>query len=119
MLAFSENIKWQPKPSLPTPEAFVRECTTSLKDFDIMGMRGEYHKDRVAELVTHFAVWRRERLPGVRAFQSTYDRYASQPEYGSFSRVDLGPGLVSQYANGSIGLSMTYTRYRPLITFSR
>ncbi|RXW16590.1 hypothetical protein EST38_g9267 [Candolleomyces aberdarensis] len=74
MLAFSENIRWQPKPSLPTPEAFVRESTTSPKDLDIMGMRGVYHKDRVAELVTRFAIWRQERLPGVRAFQSTYDR---------------------------------------------
>ena len=39
-----------------------------------MGMRGTYHKGRVSELVEQFAIWRSERMPGVRAFQSTYDR---------------------------------------------
>lgn len=43
-------------------------------DYDIMGMRGTYHKERVLELVDRFKVWRKERKPGVRAFQSTYDR---------------------------------------------
>lgn len=38
-------------------------------------MRGLYHEARVEELVTRFKVWREERVPGVRAFQSTYDRY--------------------------------------------
>ena len=35
-----------------------------------MGIRGTYHK----ELVEGFKVWREERLPGTRAFQSKYDR---------------------------------------------
>ena len=39
-----------------------------------MGMRGIFHEERVDELVMHFKVWREQRLPGVRAFQSTYDR---------------------------------------------
>ena len=39
-----------------------------------MGTRGVYHKKKVVELVQKFAVWRQERQPGVRAFQSTYDR---------------------------------------------
>lgn len=39
-----------------------------------MGMRGTYHKERVLELVGRFKTWREERIPGVRAFQSTYDR---------------------------------------------
>ena len=43
-------------------------------DADIMGSRGLFHEDRIAELVERFKVWREERVPGVRAFQSTYDR---------------------------------------------
>jgi proteasome activator subunit 4 len=39
-----------------------------------MGIRGVYHKQRVDELVKNFQVWRAERIPGTRAFQSTYDR---------------------------------------------
>lgn len=74
ILAFSQNVKWQPKPSLPMPEVFVTECATLPLEVDIMGMRGTYHKERVQELAIQFGVWRKERLPGVRAFQSTYDR---------------------------------------------
>lgn len=90
---FSENIKvrllhvylpvdvteavtqWQPKPSHPETEAFVRECQIVPADYDIMGMRGTYHRTRVLQLVDRFKIWRKERMPGVRAFQSTYDRY--------------------------------------------
>ena len=39
-----------------------------------MGMRGIYLQTRVQELVQHFSGWRAERLPGARAFQSTYDK---------------------------------------------
>ena len=39
-----------------------------------MGLRGTYHIDRVLELVDRFPVWREERIPGPRAFDSTYDR---------------------------------------------
>ena len=39
-----------------------------------MGQRGVFHEGRVLELAKKFKVWREERLPGVRAFQSTYDR---------------------------------------------
>ncbi|EDR15426.1 uncharacterized protein LACBIDRAFT_301740 [Laccaria bicolor S238N-H82] len=74
ILAFSENIKWLPKPSLPTVEVFVRECSRLPADYDIMGIRGTYHRARVVELVDRFQLWRSERTPGVRAFQSTYDR---------------------------------------------
>ena len=44
-------------------------------DFDILGMRGIYHQTRVQELVQRFPGWRAERLPGARAFQSTYDKW--------------------------------------------
>ncbi|KAG6866832.1 hypothetical protein C0991_008768 [Blastosporella zonata] len=74
ILAFTQKIKWIPKPTLPTTEVFVKECRVIPQEFDIMGMRGLYHMGRVLELVNRFEVWRNERLPGVRAFQSTYDR---------------------------------------------
>jgi proteasome activator subunit 4 len=74
ILAFSGKIKWQPRPSYPTTEVFLRECRTLPIDYDIMGTRGTYHQERVLELVEKFKVWRKERVPGVRAFQSTYDK---------------------------------------------
>ena len=40
-----------------------------------MSIRGTYHQERVEELVSKFKVWKEERLPGARAFQSTYDRF--------------------------------------------
>ena len=70
---FTERQR-QPKPSVPSAEVFVRECRTMPIDFDILGMRGIYHQARVQELVQRFPEWRAERLPGARAFQSTYDK---------------------------------------------
>lgn len=52
----------------------MRECRTVPAVADIMGIRGVFYEDRVMELVENFPVWRKDRLPGVRAFQSTYDR---------------------------------------------
>lgn len=57
-------------------DVILRESRTASPDADLMGARGLYHEGRVAELVKKFKIWREERLPGVRAFQSTYDRYA-------------------------------------------
>ena len=93
ILAFSHNIKeslhfweemqeiwrlsieqWEPKPSIPTAEVFVKECQILPMEYDIMGIRGTYHKKRVDELVGRFKEWRTARVSGVRAFQSTYDR---------------------------------------------
>jgi len=76
-------MQWQPKPSYPETEAFVRECQIVPSDYDIMGMRGTYHNTRVLQLVDRFRVWRKERPSGIRAFQSTYDRYVR-----SLSRQD-------------------------------
>jgi proteasome activator subunit 4 len=56
-------------------------------DFDILGMRGIYHRTRVQELVQRFPEWRAERLPGARAFQSTYDK--SVPALIFFSWLSL------------------------------
>ncbi|TFK76829.1 hypothetical protein BDN72DRAFT_890635 [Pluteus cervinus] len=74
ILAFTENIMWRPQPTAPSTATFMKECRLLPLDFDIMGMHGTFHKQRVQELVEKFHVWREERIPGVRAFQSTYDR---------------------------------------------
>ncbi|KAL1720654.1 hypothetical protein EV715DRAFT_249853, partial [Schizophyllum commune] len=74
IVAFSGKIKLSARPSIPSVEVFVKECRRVPEEFDIMGTRGVYHKKKVVELVQKFAVWRQERQPGVRAFQSTYDR---------------------------------------------
>jgi proteasome activator subunit 4 len=42
-------------------------------------MRGIYHRTRVQDLVQRFPEWRAERLPGARAFQSTYDKLVPLP----------------------------------------
>lgn len=73
-LLFLRALQWQPKNSNPSAEAFVRECRTTSVDLDIMGTRASYHQERIAELVKRFPQWREERLPGARAFQSTYDK---------------------------------------------
>ncbi|KAK0473258.1 hypothetical protein IW261DRAFT_1553160 [Armillaria novae-zelandiae] len=74
ILCFADKIKCTPRPTIPTTEVFVKECRMLPVDYDIMGMRGRYHKARIVELVDNFKVWRGERIPGVRAFQSKYDR---------------------------------------------
>ncbi|OBZ79723.1 Proteasome activator complex subunit 4 [Grifola frondosa] len=74
IFVFCGKVMWRPNPSIPTVETVIRECRTLSPDIDIMGSRGTYHEGRVLELAKKFPVWRQERLPGVRAFQSTYDR---------------------------------------------
>ncbi|KAG1755021.1 uncharacterized protein EDB91DRAFT_1096855 [Suillus paluster] len=74
LMAFCNGIKWQPKPSSLDVESFVRECRELTDDVDIMGISGTYHTSRVLELVENFKIWREQRLPGVIAHQSTYDR---------------------------------------------
>ncbi|KAF9056646.1 hypothetical protein BJ165DRAFT_1522537 [Panaeolus papilionaceus] len=74
ILAFSQNVMWQPNPSVPLAEVFVKECQTLSSQRDIMGMRGTYHLPRIMQLVDQFKKWRTARISGSRAFQSTYDR---------------------------------------------
>ncbi|KAM6497955.1 hypothetical protein JOM56_005903 [Amanita muscaria] len=74
MLVFTEYIMWKPKPSLPKVELFTKECRLLPMEVDVMGIQGGYHLQRVQDLVPRLKAWREERLPGVRAFQSTYDR---------------------------------------------
>ncbi|CAL1696420.1 unnamed protein product [Somion occarium] len=74
LLTFSGKVMWFPNPSSCTAEVVTRECRTEPLESDIMGIRGLFHEGRVMELVKKFKVWRGERLPGARAFQSTYDR---------------------------------------------
>ncbi|THH19718.1 hypothetical protein EW146_g1513 [Bondarzewia mesenterica] len=110
-LAFVDKIKWKPQHSIPSAEVFVRECRTTSIDVDIMGIRASYHGQRVAELVQNFPRWRAERLPGARAFQSTYDRSNAElkgrdvvfdyilplmPELTRFTEVNDDDELVSR-----------------------
>jgi len=67
----------------------VRECRTTQIDFDILGMRGIYHQTRVQELVQRFPEWRAERLPGARAFQSTYDKLVPLPVSSGLSLTSV------------------------------
>ncbi|KIY51373.1 hypothetical protein FISHEDRAFT_37518 [Fistulina hepatica ATCC 64428] len=60
--------------SIPSVQVFVKECRVLPPDYDIMGMRGTYHRHRIAELVKNFPIWYTQRFDGVRAPQSTYDR---------------------------------------------
>jgi proteasome activator subunit 4 len=55
-------------------QSLIQEARIVPFDFDLMGMRGYYHKERVLELAENFKIWRAERFPGTRAAQSTYDR---------------------------------------------
>jgi proteasome activator subunit 4 len=74
ILVFTEKITRKAKPSIPHTAVLMKECRVLPIDFDIMGMRGTYHQKRIVELVERFKGWRGERISGVRAFQSTYDR---------------------------------------------
>ncbi|KAF8624763.1 hypothetical protein AX15_005657 [Amanita polypyramis BW_CC] len=74
VLVFTEYIMWNPTPSIPKVDVFIKECRLLPLEVDIMGTRTGYHLQRVQDLAQRFKVWREERLPGVRAFQSTYDR---------------------------------------------
>ena len=68
--------QWQPKPSVPTVEVFLRECQT-LPEADIMSIRTVSQSSRFDDLLRNFIIWRGQRYPGARAIQSTYDRAAS------------------------------------------
>lgn len=52
----------------------MRESRSAPIEKDLMGARGMFHEERVQELAAKFVVWRDQRLPGARAFRSTYDR---------------------------------------------
>ncbi|KAE9410746.1 ARM repeat-containing protein [Gymnopus androsaceus JB14] len=96
LLAFGDKIRWQPRPSLPTVEVFAKECRALPIDYDIMGMRGSYNQGRVNELVQNFKIWREERVSGVRAFMSKYDRVAVMPELFRFTEVSDNDELVNR-----------------------
>jgi proteasome activator subunit 4 len=82
LLVFSGKALWLPRVSAPTAAEVVRECRTASRDADLMGIGNGYHRERVDELVQKFRVWRDERLPGVRAFQSTYDKWVESGRRG-------------------------------------
>jgi proteasome activator subunit 4 len=100
LLAFSAKVKWRPKPSVPTAEKFIIESRTG-NSSDIMGIQDGYHAARISELLKKFPVWREERLPGVRAFQSTYDKYVRLVHDCVLMSTNVdSPGSVLQRADG-------------------
>ncbi|PVF98837.1 hypothetical protein CPB86DRAFT_757643 [Serendipita vermifera] len=76
-LELFDKIMWQPKPTVPTTEAFVRECHTLYESQDIMSIREGSQLSRFKKLLPELERWRTERLPGARAIHSQYDRAAS------------------------------------------
>ena len=110
--------QWRPNPSLLTAETFVRECRTLPAVVDIMGIRGVFYEERVMELVEQFPVWRKERLPGVRAFQSTYDRCASILQCSCSRLTRIATGLGYSFANGCSSSSTIPTPSRLSIASS-
>jgi len=76
MTTTDESVQWRPRPTIPVPSCLVQEARTKPPDFDLIGIRGGYHMGRILELVEKFPIWRHERVPGPRAFDSTYDRVA-------------------------------------------
>ncbi|GJJ09449.1 hypothetical protein Clacol_003672 [Clathrus columnatus] len=72
--ALTGKLTWRPRPSIPTASCIVKEARTLPMEFDLMGVRNKFHTGRVQYLVTQFPIWREGRIPGPRAFDSTYDR---------------------------------------------
>ena len=73
-------------------EVFTKECRLTPADFDIMGLRQGYMKEKVEGLVKDFPSWYSNRLPGSRAIHSTYDRFAvyyksASEAYNFYNRV--------------------------------
>ena len=104
-------MQWQPKPSYPETEAFVRECQIVPSGYDIMGMRGTYHSARVLQLVDRFRAWRKERPSGIRAFQSTYDRYVKSLSRQD-DRIDLSFSQHKSW-NDSVQVAVPVTSWHP------
>jgi hypothetical protein len=80
-------------------------------------MRGIYHGTRVQELAQRFLDWRAERLPGARAFQSTYDKSVPQPTFLDHFSDQAWAEWERRYVAGYSKPCMIQTRYRRSTTF--
>lgn len=108
--------QWQPNPSECTAETLVRECRLLPADEDVMGVRGLFHEGRTLELAKKFKTWRGERLPGVRAFQSTYDRSACVRSYQADGSSSVRTESAFSFAGGYSRAFMIPSLYPHLIT---
>lgn len=68
-----ENIRWHP--SYPSAKAFLDDCRNS-PGKDVVGTHSTM-TDRVKALIAKLPEWRKERVAGPTASQSTYDKAAS------------------------------------------
>lgn len=83
-----------------------------------MGLRGAYHKSRIQRLVEDLKIWREERLPGTRAFQSKYDRvgvivckwlFQAVHDVQASSNFDYILPLMVRYARWHLALVIAYS----------
>ncbi|KAJ9109876.1 hypothetical protein QFC19_001855 [Naganishia cerealis] len=68
-----ENIRWHP--SYPSAKAFLEDCRNH-PDKDVIGSHSTM-TEHVKRLISKLPEWRKERVPGPSAPQSTYDKAAS------------------------------------------
>lgn len=68
-----ENIRWHP--SYPSAKAFLEDCRNN-PDKDVIGSHSTM-TEHVKRLIAKLPEWRKERIPGPSAPQSTYDKAAS------------------------------------------
>lgn len=68
-----ENIRWHP--SYPSAKAFLDDCRNH-PEKDVVGTRSTM-TDQVRALIAKLPAWRKERVAGPTASQSTYDKAAS------------------------------------------
>jgi proteasome activator subunit 4 len=68
-----ENIRWHP--SYPSAKAFLQDCRSN-PEKDVIGSHSTM-TEHVKRLIAKLPEWRKERVPGPSAPQSTYDKAAS------------------------------------------
>ena len=89
-----ENIRWHP--NYATPSAFLDDCR-SHPDKDVIGTHSTM-TDRVRGLIAKLPEWRRQRVAGPTASQSTYDKAASTVLRFAYGLNDLHASSVFDWA---------------------
>ncbi|KZT61305.1 hypothetical protein CALCODRAFT_514830 [Calocera cornea HHB12733] len=92
------KLKWRPRLSAPTAEAFVRECRDPSPQRDVMGLQIGYKLDNLLKLIQKLPMWREERLHGAMAPYSTYDKVAGTIVRFLFGMLhDINAAMAFQY----------------------
>ncbi|EJU01100.1 hypothetical protein DACRYDRAFT_22883 [Dacryopinax primogenitus] len=92
------KLKWRPRVSVPTAEAFVRECRDPSPQRDVMGLQSGYKLDEFLQLIAQLPKWREERLHGAMAPYSTYDKVAGTLVRFLFGMLhDINAAMAFQY----------------------